>query len=147
MNSQKFLGDETHPHFVEILSAWQGWRSDNRIPSRSDFDPINHPRLLPDIALFDVEDAPRRYRVRLVGTRIVKAMGRDTTGQYINDFPNTDAIIQRFDTLVESRRPYFTDFQPVTWISDNARHYSTLGLPLSHDGTHVNMIMFLMRFM
>src|SRR3546814_2382471 len=43
------------------------------------------PAVLPNIGLFDVEDAPRRYRIRLMGTQIVTWYGCDITGRYLDE--------------------------------------------------------------
>jgi hypothetical protein len=49
------------------------------LPSRSDIDPIEIPRLLPHIMLVDVM-GPGLYRYRLVGTEIATAMGVNARG-------------------------------------------------------------------
>ena len=67
-----------------LLDYWERQRGDCAMPRRKDIDPLDLPRpLLPFIEIVErgVED---RLRWRLVGTAIVDAMGKDTTGRYLD---------------------------------------------------------------
>jgi hypothetical protein len=58
------------------------------MPSRADMDPVELPRaLLPNLFLVDVEESPRRFRYRLVGTELTAIMRRELTGRYIDEMP------------------------------------------------------------
>ncbi len=147
-DSLAVLPRDADEDFDSILQSWCGWRKGDALPSRRDLDPVTMPGLLPYITLFDVVDDGDqcRFRVRLVGTEIVEALREDTTGKYLDDLPKTKAIIDRCRRLCESREPYFVADQPVTWVNDNYRTYSTLGLPLAKDGEAVDMILYVMKF-
>jgi hypothetical protein len=59
-----------------------------RLPSRAQFDPTRIPALLPQLWIVEVEHDPIRLRIRLVGTKVVDALRKDATGQYLDDaFP------------------------------------------------------------
>ncbi len=100
---------------------------------REDFDPVEFPRVLGNITIFDVERDPWRFRVRIVGTRIVQETGRDTTGVCLDELENVETITLRARWAAESGRPYFVPQAPVAWTSKNFRCYSTLALPLVDD--------------
>lgn len=146
LSTRSLLSVEFGTQFLRLFDAWSNWKTDGLLPSRADFDPLDHPKMLKDITLFDVQRDPMRFRIRLVGTAIVEAMGRDTTGSFVDELENAEQIAQRCEVLVASKRPYFTMHQPVGWIPDSSLTYTTLGLPLAGNGTDVDMILFLMKF-
>lgn len=115
-------------------------------PRRVDFDPAAFPRALSGITIFDVERDPWRFRVRLVGTRIVEDTGRDTTGVYLDELENVEAIALRARWAAESRRPFLVPKAPVAWTSLKFRHYATLALPLVDEAGQTCMILYYMSF-
>ena len=127
--SESVLSPDQLPPGVhqELFTLWLGKCTSDRLPGRADFDPREMPGLLPHITLFDVERAPIRFRIRLVGTAIVDAMGLDTTGMYLDELDNIDAVQQRAETMSRTREPYFLDGLPLTWTHQNYKNYSTLG--------------------
>jgi hypothetical protein len=128
---------------------WRWWRAPDRHgvpPRREDFDPIEFPRALGNITIFDVERDPWRFRVRIVGTRIVEDTGRDTTGVYLDELESAELIAARARWAAENRRPYLVLLTPVTWTSLKFRHYSTLALPLVDDTGGTCMILYYMSF-
>ncbi len=62
-----------------LLEYWNSRCGDRDVPDRKDIDPVDIPRLLPDIMLVEVQQTGR-FRVRLSGTRIVNNLGDDPTG-------------------------------------------------------------------
>jgi len=140
--------DIADPLMLELFEAWQGWAQDEVVPRRARFDPLDFPRHLAHLTIFDVlEGDMRRFRVRLCGTEVAESMGVDTTGMNLDKMPNTAAIEERFNTLCESKQPYFIAGQPVTWISKRQYvRYDCLALPFSQDGETVSQILFVMKF-
>lgn len=116
------------------------------LPGRSEFDPLEMPELLPNLTLFDVERAPLRFRIRLVGTAIVAAMGKDTTGFYLDQLDRIETVERRARELVKSKTPYFLSDQPLSWTHRDYKTYSVLGLPLAADGATVDMLLYSMLF-
>ncbi len=58
-----------HPDLKRLLSYWHTQRGDRSFPRRADIDPIDLHFMLERIALVEIHgEAPRRYRVRVVGT-------------------------------------------------------------------------------
>lgn len=109
------------------------------MPSRSDLDPIDIPKLLSGIWMADViyED-PIRFGIRLFGTNLVKAFQRDGTKFRLDDFFFTGDMENRMRDLVETKKAYYYRGKfPI--ISEDYKEFSTLTLPLSSDGNRVDI--------
>jgi hypothetical protein len=82
---------------LRITRLYDYWRSkhheDGSLPTRGDIDPLEIPDLLAWIWMVDIHRDPTRFKFRLFGTRHVEAMGKDVTGQWIDeaypDFPTS----------------------------------------------------------
>ena len=139
-----------NPVLVDLLQIWRDARGDKDLPTRSDVDPIViGPALLPYVLLIDVEYlAKRRYRWRLIGTHIVTALERDSTGKYWDDIytPDTLAALSiRADWVVQHRTPvraagHTTSGEFNTNIETLSK-VESLYLPLSQDGETINVIL------
>ena len=114
------------------------------MPARADLDPLEiSPRILPGLCLVDVVPDARRYVYRLVGTGEVEVRGNDPTGKSVAEAcfaPNPENALGCYDTVVESKAPLL-DVEP--FIAPNGRYVTeeTIFLPLSSDGTHVDMVL------
>ena len=130
----------------DIFQYWLNIKGNRPMPSRADLDPSDIVSLLPHISLIDVERESGRYKMRLIGTETVKAMGIDVTGKYLDDFPLIDrALKENYDWLVKEKRPYI-NFDKLKWSSKSYMDYYALGLPLSRNGTDVDILMFGMYY-
>jgi len=115
------------------------------MPSRRDMDPLGiEPRLLPWIIILDVEEAPRRFRYRLIGTRLVEVMDRDVTGHYLDDLrellPAVDTTIARCNAVVDSCWPLNFEDDLIDVIGTRV-WAERLALPLGETDTRVEAIM------
>ncbi len=93
--------------------------------------------------MLEVEQAPRRFRYRLVGTRLVEVMDRDLTGRYVDDLrdlgPVMDTILARYDTVVDSRSPI--NFEDDLIDVNGSRMWAErLALPLGETDQQVQAI-------
>lgn len=135
------------PHnLLALLDYWQSKHGSNgSLPSRRDIDPIEIPHLLPVIYMLDVvkESGDLRFKLRLVGTRVVEWCKRDATGLFL-DSPeyalNDKSELDDFKRIVETRTPEYVHlYEP--HHEEAYRHYSQLTLPLAdRDGT-VNILL------
>src|SRR3546814_10391148 len=66
-----------------LYTYWKELRGSRPYPTRADIEPSIIPAVLPNTGLFDVEAAPRRSRIRLMGSQIVTGYRRDITGRYL----------------------------------------------------------------
>jgi hypothetical protein len=81
----------------KLHAWWSSCRGPSGLPDRTDFDVFAHKPLLQNLMLSDVEPEPFRIRYRLVGTRIVRNLGVDFTGRYLDDLLGTDFTIPWMD--------------------------------------------------
>ncbi|WP_417321215.1 PAS domain-containing protein [Emcibacter sp.] len=140
----KFITDFTTDNLTseyqhDIYRYWQEIRSDRNMPARKDFNPLHVPEALGNLMLVDVLDKPRDYKVRLIGTHITEMTGNDHTGKSATSLEDADSIIERFDWLLENRKPYVTSGEFI-WSSSNRREYSSLVLPFSENDRDVSII-------
>lgn len=134
--------DSCHPDIVLMLRYWEGKRRGDALPSRHDIDPGELKRYLPYITLVDVVADERRYVYRLVGTKEVELRGYDPTGRSVTDAyfaSSAEGAIHNYDIVCRTREPHYVadPFQAV----DRYVGEEDLFLPLSQDGTTVNMIL------
>jgi hypothetical protein len=138
----------SHPEHTWLYDYWRQRRPSGRLPSRRDIDPMDFPRLLPRLAVIEVEakDDGVRYRYRLAGTEIVRRAGRDPTGKYFQDLYEgdyLDSALALYDGLRLSGEPHFS--QRVFPIGDGESYlrYDRLILPLASDGRAVDQFLLL----
>lgn len=131
---------------VRMHRYWREIRPAGRlIPRRRDFDPAAVPRLLPAIRLYDVERDPWRFRYRLVGTELVRMLGRDPTGTwYDENVPHAQATRSHADLVFvgEARGLCYRRGFPLALapLKDHVTSERIL-LPLSEDGRQVDMVL------
>ncbi len=143
------LPESASPKIKALFDYWRSIHPDPGhpeagLPGRQHFDPMDIPRLLPNIWMIDVSHDPLRFRMRLVGTEIVRFTGRDATGQWLDsiysDYENTDAY--RFHrTCALSGEPAY---RKGSVISNPGRDYveaERLYLPLAEDGKTVDILL------
>ncbi|WP_417427666.1 PAS domain-containing protein [Kiloniella sp.] len=129
-----------------IAAFYQMWKSkckDDRIPSRSDFDPIDMVRFLPGITLVDVDKETQNLTYRLVGTNEVTVRGKDPTGDSVKEhFHATtwEDTWQNYNHAINNQGIVFDDLD-IPNSNGIIVGDETIFLPLSSDGEHVNIVM------
>lgn len=122
----------------EFYEYWDSKRSGaGGIPRRDAVDPIDIPRLLPNMFMAEVvtDDGRVRFCFRLVGTEIVEKEGADFTGAFLDEL-NTDpesAMRRQYEDVYLGRRYYVRD-DTVYWQDREHVNYRILILPLSSGG-------------
>lgn len=133
-----------HKDTLTLYGYWLEKCGGRRMPARADLDPLEIPRrLLPGICLVDVVPDERRYVYRLVGTGDVEVRGDDPTGKSVSEAsfaPSAENALGCYDTVVSTKRPLL---DPEPFVAPNGRYVTeeTLFLPLSNDGTNVDMVL------
>lgn len=128
----------------ELHAYWESIRpSAAELPGRQHFDPVDIPRLLPYLWLVDVHHDPVRFRYRLSGTEIVRAMGADNNGRFLDEihanFSETTTCKQYMEVLRTGLFAYREG--PPTRKNEEHRWIQRLLLPLARDGKSVDMIL------
>lgn len=142
-------GSESLPKNADLrrlLAYWQERSGPREFPRRADVDPIDFRFMLDRVALTEVHDpidqGPRRYRLRLVGSYWYRLLGFEATGMWMDDFPHSNQRKLTEDfyaALIEGRRPRFAWRDVI--VDDQLLHYEIMLLPLSEDGSRISMIM------
>jgi hypothetical protein len=127
----------------DLYRYWLEKCGDRAMPARQDIDPAEIPALLPYLTL--VERVGDKFRYRLVGTAIVREVGIDPTGSfagsYVSHDPTSVAAFQTMgNCLVSTGRPHLADGQ-YELKPGFVHNFLALLLPLSDDGTNVNMVL------
>ena len=68
-----------------FYDCWLRISPPGRLPGRQHVSPFDIVPLLPRVWLLDVVRDPLRFRYRLVGTGEVRTLGREVTGQWIDE--------------------------------------------------------------
>jgi hypothetical protein len=130
----------------QLYDHWYGlWPAPGLLPGRQHFDPtILPPSLLPLLWLADVQRTPLRFRYRLLGTEHVRVLGRDYTGQWIDEahpaFLRSTAYPQ-FVAAAERASVGYRSGDTLIILPKDYRSMERLLLPLARDGRQVDMLL------
>lgn len=133
-----------HARLRRLYEYWRGIHPASGLPGRQHFDPVQVPDLLPNLWMVDVVGQPLRFRYRLVGTIIVTAVGRELTGQWLDEAHEGfvgSRIEHVYRSIVSKRRPHHRkEPSRVVQLNDHAL-LENLMLPLAADGANVDIIL------
>jgi hypothetical protein len=141
----------TDARLEQAYRYWVQKAAGRAMPSRADIDPVDIPKLLPDVML--VERFPDgRYRYRLIGTENTRAHGMNATGRFLDEvLPGPDYrthVLALYDECVAAGRALYSEclfFSPARHQPE--RHTKVLFLPLSPDVKTINMIFVVQVFL
>jgi hypothetical protein len=134
----------------QMYDYWQKKRAGRRMPARRDIDPVDIPRLLPNILISEVVPGPTgvRYRYRLAGTAIARAFARDPTGRFADELTSgayRDFILGLHRTVCEEGRALFSESRYLG-KPELLTVAKRLLLPVSDNDDQVNQIISLLVF-
>jgi len=136
------VDDIPHDVLKDIFHYWQVVKDERAMPSRADLNPADIASLLRYLSLVDVDRKEKRYRMRLVGTETVRALGADITGKYLDELPRIERHLKaRYDWIVKEKRPYMI-IGKLQWSQKSFLDFCSIGLPLSNNGHDVDIIMY-----
>jgi hypothetical protein len=131
-----------HRDLLRLLDYWRRQRGDRLFPRRSDIDPVDFSYMLERVALTEIHENPRRYRLRVVGSWWAALVGFESTGTWMEDWPHLNQrqlSIETYEKLLAARRPLVAVRD--AWVDNRKLSYEIMHLPLSEDGEHISMIM------
>lgn len=132
-----------HENLSLLLAYWKDKRGEREMPAREDIDPLDIPRLLPDIFLVDVLD-DGDYRYRLVGGRIVERAGANYTGLKLSEISSRGSqplLLEIYEHVLATRQPCQRDLPYRMRFTRMPGSYKVLIAPLSTDGERVDMLL------
>jgi len=125
-----------------LYRYWSDKRGTRRFPARRDIDPLEFIYILGWVTLVDVTHAPLRFRFRLYGSELARRLGTDLTGKYLDEHPQREfgALLQQsWQQVVERGEPSCVRYERV--INGEVRQWESLRMPMSSDGTTVDMLL------
>lgn len=133
----------SHPIIDHAIRFWRDKRGTRLAPARGEIGLQESKAFLPHLQIFELIDGGPDYRVRLMGTAIVKALGEDSTGKTFDrssPHPVVRRVLSAIEWVLMHREPLRT-FTPHTAAEgrDFLAH-ETVFLPLSSDGRAIDMI-------
>jgi hypothetical protein len=135
------LADVSEPRLQRLLAYLEEKRAGRAFAARRDIDPLDFSYILGDVVLLDVLREPLRFRYRVVGTALANWRGYDLQGKFVDDHPDPeyrDFVLARYRETVEQRRPTGGVYD--LFLDGKPRRYQCVRVPLSEDGTTVDMI-------
>lgn len=116
-------------------------------PSRADIDPIEIGSLLPHVFLIDVLPGSQPglpdFRFRLTGTTVDEIHGQSLTGRSPADIRTPEIALaaeRQCRRVIQSRAPC-CDHVILLARDDSFWHFERLMLPLSGDGSRIDMLL------
>lgn len=137
------LSEPSHPSLRKLYGYWLSKKGSQIAPPRSAINPAEVTSLLPTIALIDVVGDPPRFRIRLFGTGLVAAYGRDLTGKFLDEI-DLDAIdVEILSQATKVAQECHVRMARERFTKQDGRRIECerIALPLSNDGRTVNMIL------
>jgi hypothetical protein len=128
----------------DFFDYWRKITPAGRLPGRQHMSPTDIGPLLPRVWMLDVVRSPLRFRYRLVGTAEVRTLGRELTGQWLDEahpeFQSDPAAIDRYRFMVETGEATWRRGQ-VHWGHDSEHQIvENCMVPLAADGSSVDII-------
>lgn len=128
-----------------IRDRWRKLCRDGRLPSRVDFPPESLTPWMGHIQIIELvrEGYAIRYRVRLVGTRIVYYEGRDNTGLFLDAVIPPDQraeILRPYQASLETLEPVYSTFYSCSEAAISSE-LERLILPLATDGRTIDQFL------
>jgi hypothetical protein len=134
--------DISDKRLQRLYEYWIEKQAGRAAPAQRDINPVEISDLLGFINIFDVQDEPRDYKVRLNGCEVAEMLGREITGKFCSEVfsgKDADACKAAFDLCVEKCAPV-TVQTSLGFCGKPYRAQMVLALPLSSDGVGVDMI-------
>ena len=131
-----------HPDLRRLYDYWDSRRAGRPYPARRDLDPIEFGFALGNVTLIDVLYDPLRFRFRLMGSLQAQRVGKDLTGQMVDELPNPayrDLLLRGYREAIETGRPNTTIYEQE--IEGKRHQFEVLRLPLAENGTTINMLL------
>jgi len=137
------------PILGAALAYWRAKSGARAMPRRSDIEPTEIPRLLPNLQITEIVDGGKRIRYRLVGTAIVEAYANELTGKHYDEIfsgKRLRFIEAHYRTLCSEKRPILSRNRFFTDTHIDGRFCNRLMMPLSADGETVNQCLTAVTF-
>jgi hypothetical protein len=129
---------------AELHQLWQNIRpGPGLLPGRQHFDPLSVPKLLRWMYLVEIEPELLRFRYRLLGTEHVFALGRDVTGEWLDEAHPAFAASPAYPQFLATASGQLAFYRgpPTYYFERDHLEIERLLLPLARDGRKIDMVL------
>ena len=123
-----------------LYEYWDEKRGNRRAPSRADINPTEIPELLGYVNIFEVQDEPRDFKVRLNGSEVTRMLGQEITGKWCSEVltgEDAERCNRAFDICVDEWTPAIVETS-LAFCGKPHTAQIFVALPLSSDGQDVD---------
>lgn len=137
--------DSWHPMVRRLYDHWLAIAPPGRLPGRQHLVPEDIAALWSRMWMFDVSQNPLRYRYRVCGTELVRSVGYEVTGRWVDEvhpelIANPESR-ERFRFMTETGSATWRR-GPVLWARDpEHRTVESCIVPLATDGSSVDKLL------
>ncbi|MCF8469337.1 MAG: PAS domain-containing protein [Parvibaculum sp.] len=134
------------PTLAAVFDYWQRKRGERIMPARADINPLELKEHLGWIILLDVLPDLADFRYRLIGTKVSRYFGEESTGRTISEAFRrfgSGAVkgVQAIHRKAARDHVAMRAYGGAAWLADGFDYFDALFLPLSDDGKTANMIL------
>jgi hypothetical protein len=132
-----------HLKLRALHDLWVELKGERELPARSDFSFAAFKPWLGHIGLMDVVGELPRFRIRLLGTRLVEYAGADHTGRWLDQCVPADHVeeaVEPYRTCVHTRAPVVRMSRYVNPVATKSM-LERLLLPCSSDGRVIDIVL------
>jgi len=133
------------PRIATVFRYWQRRQpASGVLPGRQHVWPADLSDLLRHVWLCDVQREPLRFRYRLLGTMIAHVVGRDQTGEWLDEVHENftaSAAYADFVSAIETGAGVYYKGRPLFHLDKDYVGMERLLLPLARNGRDVDMIL------
>jgi hypothetical protein len=134
-----------HPLVGAFYDYWVSAAPAAQLPGRQHILPEEIPSFLSRMFMLDVAREPLRFRYRLCGTELVRSLGREVTGMWLDEahpqlVENPDSR-ERFRFMVEAGCATWRKGAPLWTRHPDHRSLETCIVPLAGDGATVDKLL------
>lgn len=136
--------EDAHEDIKTLYEYWRRIAPEGQLPGRNDFDPLEIPRLLPNIWLIDVYRDPIRFWRRLVGSRIEEFAGRSLVNGWVADRLDGNrlsGVHKNLTDVVLTGQPSWRRGKSMIQYEKGYSELERIYLPMARDGETVDMIL------
>jgi len=127
-----------------MLGYWLSAKGNAPLPLKSALDPVALPRqALSSLAVVEPVD-DNDFRVRIIGTGVRAAVGRDVTGQQVSHIDGAGEALENL-RLCHAQAAIFYTCGPATWAGGRQKFYTSLMLPFGAPG-HIERVVVVFQF-
>lgn len=131
---------------LAMLAYWSSKMDHQAAPRRTAIDPLDIPRLLPNLLLWDIASSGD-YLCRLSGSEVDLSMGLPMKGHWLSELkcPLIAEAIEEFDATRDSGVLSFAE-RTMGWLGKPYLYYRHLLMPLSNERDQIHMLASCMTF-